>query len=76
LLRPIADAIGGNLTKYLEDWSVNVQFDESSKILSSTAEIGLANVDVAFSLDTVYNGVNILTLIEQNQLVIELISWI
>ncbi len=72
LLRPIADAIGGNLTKYLEDWSVNVQFDESSKILSSTAEIGLANVDVAFSLDTVYNGVNILTLIEQNQLVIEL----
>ncbi len=72
LLRPIPDALGGNLTKYLEDWSVNVQFDESSKILSSTADIGLANVDVAFALDTVYNGVNILTLIEQNQLVIEL----
>ena len=72
LLKPITDALGGNLTKYLEDWSVSTQFDEGSKVLSSTAEINLANIDVAFSLDTVYNGVNILTLIEQNQLVIEL----
>jgi hypothetical protein len=72
LLKPIPDTLGGNLTKYLEDWSVNVQFNHDNKILSSSADIGLANIDVAFSLDTVYNGENILSLIEQYQLVIEL----
>ncbi len=72
LLIPIPDALGGNLTKYLGDWNMTSNFDQGSKVLSSSAEVNLLNVDAAFATDTIYNGVNILTLIEQNQLVIEL----
>ena len=71
LLIPIPDAIGGNLTKYLGDWAMNTNFDQDSKILSANANINLLNLDAAFATDTIYNGMNILALIEQNQLVVE-----
>jgi hypothetical protein len=72
LLKPIPDAIGGNLTKYLGDWTMTTNFDQDSKILSATANINLLNLDAAFATDTIYNGMNILALIEQNQLVVEI----
>jgi len=72
LLYPISDQLGGDLSEWVESFSVQFN-NEKTKIISGTADVILKNFDAAFDpRNSYYKGWNILNLIEKNQLVVEL----
>ena len=60
-----------DISEYVEEWSVSYENGQSNLIFS-TASVTLKNFDAGYSQDTKYNGMNILSLIEKNMIVIEL----
>ena len=72
LLLPISDNLGGDLSEWVESFTVTFN-NEKTKIISGTASVVLKNFDAAFDpRNSYYKGWNILNLIEKNQLVVEL----
>ena len=72
LLYPIEDRLGGDLSEWVESFTVTFN-NEKTKIISGTASVVLKNFDAAFDpRNSYYKGWNILNLIEKNQLVVEL----
>jgi hypothetical protein len=60
-----------DISEYIESWEVNYE-NNASNLIFSTASVTLKNFDAGYSQDTRYNGMNILSLIEKNMIVIEL----
>jgi hypothetical protein len=60
-----------DISEYVESWEVTYNNGDSNLIFS-TANVTLKNFDAGYSQDTKYNGMNILSLIEKNMIVIEL----
>jgi hypothetical protein len=60
-----------DISEYVETWSVDYQ-NGANNLIFSTAKVTLKNFDAGYSQDTKYNGMNILSLIEKNMIVIEL----
>ena len=60
-----------DISEYVESWEVDYQHGDSNLVFSS-ARVILKNFDAGYSQDTLYNGMNILSLIEKNMIVIEL----
>jgi hypothetical protein len=60
-----------DISEYVESWEVNYNQGDSNLIFSD-ASVTLKNFDAGYSQDTKYNGMNILSLIEKNMIVIEL----
>lgn len=60
-----------DISEYIESWDVTYENGES-RLIFSTASVTLKNFDAGYSQDTKYNGMNILSLIEKNMIVIEL----
>lgn len=60
-----------DISEYIDSWEVNYNQNESNLIFSD-ATVRLKNFDAGYSQDTKYNGMNILSLIEKNLIVIEL----
>ena len=60
-----------DISEYVESWDVNYE-NGGSNLIFSTATVTLKNFDAGYSQDTKYNGMNILSLIEKNMIVIEL----
>ena len=72
--RDASDPKAFDITEYLEGWTVS--FDHNySNLIFSTAEVTLKNFDVGRdpnTLDYKFSGMNILSLIEKNMIVLEL----
>ena len=60
-----------DISQYVESWDVTYENGDSN-IIFADASVTLKNFDAGFSQDTKYNGMNILSLIEKNMIVIEL----
>jgi hypothetical protein len=60
-----------DISEYIEGWEVTYE-SGSSNLIFSNATVTLKNFDAGYSQDTKYNGMNILSLIEKNMIVIEI----
>jgi hypothetical protein len=60
-----------DISEYIESWVVRYNNGDSNLIFGE-ATVTLKNFDAGYSQDTKYNGMNILSLIEKNKIVIEL----
>ena len=60
-----------DISEFIESWDVTYN-NNNSNLIFSEASVKLKNFDAGYSQDTKYNGMNILSLIEKNMIVIEL----